>query len=517
MGSKRSSERNRSFYDQNARAFFARTHDLDMTHLYEPFLTRVRSGGRILDAGCGSGRDLKAFEQRGFEVVGIDASENMAQLARQHAGAVVHHLRFQDVAWRDEFDGVWACASLLHVPRPELPGVLTLLAAALRPGGFLYMSFKLGTAERLANGRMFTDLDREGLDELLAVVGVLVPVEVWITRRVQAGREGERWLNAVVRKPSEEDANALHVEEIMTTPAASEIRPLTGRVAIVTGASRGAGRGIALELGAAGATVYVTGRSTRAAPPSGYERFLAHLDLTSAPGDIETTAADVTELGGYGIAIRCDHTVDADVSSLFERVEREEGRLDILVNNAWGGHQNPIEPGPFWEQPLEHWDGMFAAGVRNHFLTMRHAGPLLVRQRSGLVVTTTFWDRDRYTGTLYYDVAKAALTRLAFGLAEELRPQGVASLAVSPGWMRTEFVLRSFDTDEEHWGEVAALEGTESPRYVGRAVVALACDEQVMAKTGGVYRVGDLALEYGFTDVDGRQVPAYEMPDGHSE
>lgn len=288
-------------------------------------------------------------------------------------------------------------------------------------------------------------------------------------------------------------------------------RPLEGRVAVVTGASRGAGRGIALELGAAGATVYVTGRSVRGRPAPGYDRFLAHIGQTALPGTIEDTADDVTRLGGVGIPVPCDHTREQEVRELFARVEREQGQLDVLVNNAWGGHQDHIGAEPFWEQPLSHWEGMFERGVRNHIVASRAAAPLFLRQKRGLIVTTTFWDRDKYLGTFFYDLAKATMTRLAFALAEELRPHGIASVAVSPGWMRTELVLANHRTDAEHWQEVPALARTESPRYVGRAVVALASDPNVMARSGGVYRVGDLAREYGFTDVDGRQVPPFEI------
>jgi NAD(P)-dependent dehydrogenase (short-subunit alcohol dehydrogenase family) len=286
-------------------------------------------------------------------------------------------------------------------------------------------------------------------------------------------------------------------------------------VAVVTGASRGAGRGIALELGATGATVYVTGRSTRDSPGRGYERFLALLGTDVPPGTIEDTADEVSRMGGTGIPVRCDHTVESEVAALFQRVAAEqEGRLELLVNNAWGGHQDPAHiVRPFWELPTTFWDGMFHAGVRNHILAARYAAPLMIARRHGLIVTVTFWDRDRYTGHFYYDLAKAAMNRLAFGTAQELRPHGVASVAVSPGWMRTEFVLAGHRTDEERWHEVPALAGTESPRYVGRAVVALARDRRVIEKSGGVYRVGDLAAEYGFTDVDGRRVPAFELPE----
>lgn len=289
---------------------------------------------------------------------------------------------------------------------------------------------------------------------------------------------------------------------------------LKDRVAVVTGASRGAGRGIALELGAAGATVYVTGRSTRRAPAQSYGQLMALSNLEQLPGSIDQTADDVTRAGGRGIPVRCDHTREDEVAALFHRVEQEHGRLDLLVNNAWGGHENfdGIFQAPFWERPMVHWDSMFDRGVRNHLLASRLAAPLLVRQGRGLIVTTTFWDRDRYMkGNLLYDLAKSSMTRLAFGMARELKPHGVASVAVSPGWMRTEFVLAGHHTDEAHWRERPELAGTESPRYVGRAVAALAADPRILEKTGRALRVGDLAREYGFTDVDGRVVPPFEL------
>lgn len=291
-------------------------------------------------------------------------------------------------------------------------------------------------------------------------------------------------------------------------------KSLQGRVAVVTGASRGAGRGIAVELGAAGATVVVTGRSTRARPADSYARLLALSGLAAPPGCIDDTADEVSRAGGRGIALRCDHTREEEVAALFERVQRELGRIDLLVNNAWGGHESfdGVFEAPFWEHPLEHWDAMIDRGVRNHLLAARAAAPLMLRRRQGLIVATTFWDRDRYLrGNLYYDLAKAAINRLAFGIAEELRPHGIASLAVSPGWMRTEFVLAGHHTDEAHWGERPELARTESPRYLGRAVAALAADPDVMRKSGAVHRVADLAREYGFTDVDGRQVEAFEI------
>lgn len=298
----------------------------------------------------------------------------------------------------------------------------------------------------------------------------------------------------------------------MTSTESSQ--PLAGRVAVVTGASRGAGRGIALELGAAGATVYITGRSTREHPADTYGGILARSDLETMPGSIDETAADVTELGGRGIAVRCDHTRVDDVEQLFARVEREQGKLDVLVNNAWGGHEcfDVTFSGPFWERDVGEWDAMFDRGVRNHLLASRAAAPIFVRQKRGLIVTTTFWDRDRYLiGNPLYDLAKASMTRLAFALAEELRADGVTSLALSPGWMRTELVLAGHGADEQTWVQKPQLSGTESPRYIGRAVVALASDAEVQQRSGRVLRVGDLAREYGFTDVDGRQVPPFEL------
>jgi NAD(P)-dependent dehydrogenase (short-subunit alcohol dehydrogenase family) len=289
---------------------------------------------------------------------------------------------------------------------------------------------------------------------------------------------------------------------------------LKGCVAVVTGASRGAGRGIAMELGAAGATVYVTGRSTRGHPAPGYDRLLALSSLPALPGTIDDTADEVTRLGGHGIAVQCDHTNESDVAALFARVQKEQGRLDLLVNNAWGGHESfdGVFDAPFWEHPLGHWDTMFDRGVRNHLLSSRLAVPRMLGQGKGLLVTTTFWDRGHYLkGNLFYDLAKASMTRLAFVMAEELRPHGITSVAVSPGWMRTEFVLTGHQTDEAHWHERPALARTESPRYLGRAVAALAADPHVMAKSGGVHLVANLAREYSFTDIDGRQPAAFEL------
>jgi NAD(P)-dependent dehydrogenase (short-subunit alcohol dehydrogenase family) len=277
---------------------------------------------------------------------------------------------------------------------------------------------------------------------------------------------------------------------------------LQGTVAVVTGASRGAGRGIALVLGEAGATVYVSGRSQRGA------------DTTeNLPGTIDETAEAITAQGGTGIAVRCDHTDEAEVDALFARVQHEQGHLDLLVNNVWGGYEQYDDTfvAPFWEQPLRHWHGMFEAGVRAHLLASRRAIPLMLPQRRGLLVSTTAWDRDLYLGNLFYDVAKAAINRAAFGLAHELRPHGIAAVALAPGFMRTERVLAAFQVNEAQWQATEGLQQTETPAYVGRAIAALAADPDVLQKSGQVLMVGELAREYGFTDVDGRQVPPFRI------
>jgi NAD(P)-dependent dehydrogenase (short-subunit alcohol dehydrogenase family) len=276
---------------------------------------------------------------------------------------------------------------------------------------------------------------------------------------------------------------------------------LKGRVAVVTGASRGAGRGIAVSLGAAGAIVYVTGRSVR-----------GQVTAVNLPGTIEETAEMVTARGGTGIAIRCDHTVDSDVEELFGRVKREQGRIDLLVNNAWGGYEHydhQTFSAPFHEQPLRHWEGMFTAGIRAALVSSRFAVSLMLPREEGLIVNITAWDRDRFLVNVFYDVAKAAINRMTYGIARELRPHNIAAVALAPGFMRTERVSAAFEAA----GNRDYVNFTESPEYVGRAVVALASDQSVMEKSGKVLAVGDLADEYGFTDIDGRRIPAFKMPD----
>ena len=281
-------------------------------------------------------------------------------------------------------------------------------------------------------------------------------------------------------------------------------------VALVTGASRGAGRGIALELGGAGATVYISGRSVDGGPTT-----------DNVPGTIDATARAVTDRGGRGIAVRCDHTVDGDVEALFARIRSEQGRLDLLVNNVWGGYENPdcrpLPMEPFWEQSLDQWDGMFTAGVRAHLTAARLAVPLMLSQRRGLIVSTTAnLEALPYLPNIYYDLSKHAVARLVWAIAQEVRAHGIAAVALAPGFMRTERVVEAFTRA----GAAAALDGPggpkETPTYLGRAVVALASDDRLIEKSGQLLEVGTLAHEYGFTDSDGTQPPPFRLPTGGS-
>ncbi len=275
------------------------------------------------------------------------------------------------------------------------------------------------------------------------------------------------------------------------------MQTLSDRIAVVTGASRGAGRAIAVLLGEAGATVYVTGRSVRGLPTT-----------DGLPGTIEDTADEVVARGGIGVPVRCDHTVDVEVEALFERVRAEQGGLDLLVNNAWGGYEGQptgITMAPYWEQPRSQWQGMFVAGLRAHLVVSQFAAPLMLHRRGGLVVSTVAWADGEYLGNLFYDVSKAAIIRMILGMAKDLRPHGVSALALAPGFMRTERVMAA------HAAHPFDLGATETPEYLGRAVRALASDPEIMQKSGGVFTVGDLALEYGFQDLDGRQPPPFQL------
>jgi NAD(P)-dependent dehydrogenase (short-subunit alcohol dehydrogenase family) len=233
-------------------------------------------------------------------------------------------------------------------------------------------------------------------------------------------------------------------------------------------------------------------------------------------GNVDETADEVSVRGGRGIAVRCDHTSDDEVAALFERIRREHGRIDLLVNNVWGGYEHPqcrpLTIAPFWEQSPHQWDRMFTAGVRAHLNASRLAAPLMVPQKQGLIVSTTANLRALpYMRNLYYDLAKNAVSHLVWAMGEELREHGIAAVAVAPGFMRTERVVEAFTRA----GAVDALNGPggprETPAYLGRAIVALATDPRVIDKSGQLLEVGTLAREYGFTDVDGSQPAPFRL------
>ena len=250
---------------------------------------------------------------------------------------------------------------------------------------------------------------------------------------------------------------------------------LNGLVALVTGASRGIGKGVAEELADSGATVYITGR----------------------------TAEDMKYLDGKGTAIVCDHRDDKQVESAFDRIKKESNRLDILVNNVWGGYENMVENGvftmgmPFWQQPVSRWDSMFQAGVRAHYVAGRFAAQIMVEQNSGLIVNISSWAAQKHVLNVAYGVAKAATDKLTADMSSEIKRHTVAVVSLYPGLVRTEKVMEA--------AEWLDLSNSESPRFIGRAIAALAADPKVMEKTGEVLIAASLALEYGFTDIDGKQ------------
>jgi NAD(P)-dependent dehydrogenase (short-subunit alcohol dehydrogenase family) len=280
-------------------------------------------------------------------------------------------------------------------------------------------------------------------------------------------------------------------------------RPLDGKVALVAGATRGAGRGTALALGEAGATVYCTGRSTRERR-SEYGR----------PETIEETAELVNAAGGIGIAAAVDHLEADQVRALVQRIDAEHERLDVLVNDIWGGELLFEWETPVWEHDLDNGLRILRLAIDTHLITSHFALPLLIRNRGGLVVEMTDGTRDynaeRYRVSAFYDLAKTAAIRLAFAQSEELAPHGCTALALTPGWMRSEIMLERYGVTEANWREGAATNPhfaaiSETPRFVGRAVAALAADPDVHRHNGGSFSSGGLAREYGFTDIDGSQ------------
>lgn len=274
--------------------------------------------------------------------------------------------------------------------------------------------------------------------------------------------------------------------------------PLTGQIALVAGATQGAGRGTAVELGAAGATVYLTGRSTR-----------THRSDMNRAETIEGTAQLVTRAGGTGVAIRCDHTDFAQVAGVVDRIRTDAGRLDVLVNDVWGGDPLTEWDTPFWRLDLVKIQALWQRAVMTHLITSQAAVPLMLEQHRGLIVEITDGDGAHCRGSLGYDLVKTAVNRLALAQAEELRPHGLTALAVTPGFLRSETMLDGFGVTEGSWRDAVQSDphfaASETPRYVGRAVAALAADPDVAGKTGRVLTSWDLAEEYGLRDVDGTQ------------
>jgi len=285
---------------------------------------------------------------------------------------------------------------------------------------------------------------------------------------------------------------------------------LKGKVALVAGATRGAGRGIALALGEAGATVYVSGRTARGGPkpPDG------------APGTIEETAEDVSARGGVGIPVRADCTVETDVAALFDRIQAEQGKLDILANAVWGGADafTSLEDWqaswsrPFWEEAPRLWQHMITAGPYAYLVASCHAARLMAAGGKGLIVGVTDGVTDvssspEYGGQLIWDLAHSCINRMLLGMSVEGKRHNIAVVSLMPGFMRTERVLMNLKTDEMK--QFFRLDKSESTEYIGRAVAALAADANVLRKTGKIHFVADLAREYGFTDSDGRSVPRF--------
>ena len=282
-------------------------------------------------------------------------------------------------------------------------------------------------------------------------------------------------------------------------------RDLKGKVALVAGATRGAGRGIAIELGAAGATVYCTGRST--------EVQRSEMDR---PETIEETGEMVNEAGGVGIAVQVDHTYPAQVEALVGRIENEQGRLDILVNDIFGATKMEWQK-TVWESDLEYGLRTLQLAVGTHAITSHFVLPLMIKNSGGLVVEVTDgtaeYNAENYRVSFFYDLAKASNLRMAFALGHELAPYQCTAVALSPGWLRSEAMLDAYHVKEENWRDAIEKQPhfaiTETPRYVGRAIAALASDPDVARWNGQSLSSGELAKVYGFTDLDGSQPDAW--------
>jgi NAD(P)-dependent dehydrogenase (short-subunit alcohol dehydrogenase family) len=291
---------------------------------------------------------------------------------------------------------------------------------------------------------------------------------------------------------------------------------LRGKVALVTGATRGTGRGMAVAMGEAGATVYCTGRSsrlTRRKPRSVAAPGSSSFDLSFRLETIEETAERVTERGGTGISVVVDHSSPTAVQKLLQRIEKEQGKLDILVNDIWGGDALLEFGKAFWELDLHKGFQMMEGALHTHIITSHFAGPLLIQSakesESGLIVEVTDGNSYQYRGNFFYDLVKTTVIRMAFILARELRNKNVAAIALTPGFVRSEVILDQFGVTEANWMEAARkrpdFAESETPIYSGRAVANLAADSRLAEKSGRVFGTWELADEYGFCDLDGRK------------
>jgi dehydrogenase/reductase SDR family member 1 len=278
------------------------------------------------------------------------------------------------------------------------------------------------------------------------------------------------------------------------------MKSTAGKVAVVTGASRGVGKGTALGLGEAGATVYVTGRTIR-----------NKADVEKLGGTVFQTAEEVSAIGGNGIAIQCDHRDDAQTEKVFKQVAKQNKHIDILVNNAWGGYEQMREGNrftyfkPFWEQPFWRWDAMFDSGVRAAYIASAFAARMMTKKKSGLIVNISFWAAQTYMGNTQYGASKAAVDKLTEYMAHELKKYKVAVVSLYPGLVRTESIMRN----AKHFD----MSNSESPQFIGRVVNALAHDPNIMKKSGQVLVAAQEALEYGILDIDGKQPRPSKLQD----
>jgi NAD(P)-dependent dehydrogenase (short-subunit alcohol dehydrogenase family) len=268
-------------------------------------------------------------------------------------------------------------------------------------------------------------------------------------------------------------------------------------IALIAGATRGAGKGIAIELARNDIHCIIVGRSTNKIFPHPL-------------GTIEDTLAEIKDIGGTGEAICCDCSIESQVDDLMKQIEKKYGRLDLVVNSAWGGHDTQLEPGNMWDKVSENWHFMFDKGVWNYLLVSCKSIPLLSKGRKPLLINVSFWDDDKYTGSLFYDLSKSTMNRMSLAFSMENKDQKITSIALSPGYMKTERVMEALEKDPS-LAETFGIP-SESTAYIGKAVYALYKDPLVLAKSGKCLRVGDLAREYDFYDIDGSQPPPFKLP-----